>query len=115
LRAVCPACGSLHAHRSRKKTVLDRVLGLAGLRVYRCESCNRIHHGAKWLKLLAPIPAPPAGRVRRYTSGWKHRYLAWRLRDGRHAHKALTVLLILLAAVGGFFLLLLNLDRWIAG
>jgi uncharacterized protein with PIN domain len=64
LRSVCPHCGSSLAHRSRARTVGDRLFRLAGLRLYRCESCGRLHHSSKWLKLLEPLPqvSRPRGR-----------------------------------------------------
>lgn len=91
------------------------MLKLAGIRLYRCETCQRQHHGTKWLKTLAPLPQTPGRRSGGGLARWKRRYAAWRLREGRHAHKALMFAVALLAAVSGFFLFLLNSDRWLAG
>jgi len=107
MRAVCPHCGSSHAHRTPRRASADRVLGLAGVRLYRCADCGRKHHGLKWLKLVVPDlvgGGPVAGRRGGH---WKQRYHSWRLREGRHAHKAMFFALAVLAAVCGFFSLLL--------
>lgn len=115
VRAVCPGCGTYSAHRSRKRTVVDHVAGLAGLRVYRCEGCGRLYHGAKWLRLLAPMPVKLGSRRRLGGPDWLHRYRSWRIRDGRHAHRYLLFALVLLTALGGFFLLLWNSHRILVG
>jgi len=51
-RAVCPACGSLRAVRSRRRTVADHLLGLLGLRPFRCQSCRWRFHAWPGLRLL---------------------------------------------------------------
>lgn len=108
LRAVCPRCGSTHAHRSPKKTPWDFVLGLVCVRVYRCERCQRRHHGWKLLKQFA-LPVKPSGPRRGWRrAGLMHRYRSWRAREGRHAGRLLLIAGMLSAAVGGFFFLLGN-------
>ncbi len=93
----------------------EHALGLAGVRLYRCNDCGKKHHGLKWLKLLAPVSGGVGSLHPRRTGGWKQRYLSWRLREGRHAHKTLVLALVLLAAVGGFFLYLWNSSILLAG
>jgi hypothetical protein len=84
------------------------VLGLAGVRLYRCTDCGRKHHGLKWIKLILPDPVGVVPGPRRRGGYWKQRYHSWRLREGRHAHKAIIFALVVLAAVCGFFFLLWN-------
>lgn len=108
LRAVCPRCGSTQVHRSRKKTPWDFALGLARVRVYRCEHCQHRHHGWKLFKQLA-LPVKATGPRREWRrAGFLHRYRSWRLREGRHAGRMLLIAGVLLAAIGGFFYLLWN-------
>jgi ribosomal protein L37AE/L43A len=41
-RLVCPSCGSKKVHRSKRKGFLERVvLGVAAIRPYRCENCDK--------------------------------------------------------------------------
>jgi len=40
ITAICPKCGSLKVHRSRRHGVLERLVALAGLRFRRCHECN---------------------------------------------------------------------------
>lgn len=105
LRVVCPACGCSSVHRSRRRSLLDHLVSLAGIRVFRCNQCGGRHHGTRWLKILAPLPQVPV-RSRKNRSAWLRRYRGWRIREGRHAPKYLLCALALLAALGGFFLLL---------
>jgi hypothetical protein len=115
VRAVCPLCGEIAAHRTRRRTARDYLLGVLGLRAYRCEACSRRYHATKWLRLLAPAAGgapPPRSRA---SSHWVHRYRAWRIREGRHAHRFLLFGIVLLAIVGGFFLALCNAHLLFAG
>jgi predicted RNA-binding Zn-ribbon protein involved in translation (DUF1610 family) len=38
---VCPECGEEKVRRSRRRTLLDYLLSLSGLRPYRCRECNQ--------------------------------------------------------------------------
>lgn len=108
VRAVCPRCGGTHVHRSKKKTLWDFALGLARIRVYRCEDCNHRHHGWKLLKQLA-LPVKPSGPRREWRrAGLVHHYRSWRMREGRNAGRVVLIVAVLLAAVSGFFCLLCN-------
>lgn len=103
LRAVCPRCGSIHVHRSRKKCFWDYALGLIRVRVYRCEDCRHRHHGWKLLKQLA-LPVKAAGPRREWRkAGLLHRYRSWRIREGRNAGRVTAIGLLTLAAVSVFF------------
>lgn len=50
MKRLCPGCGSADLHLSRDKSLLDRMLRLAGLPARRCTACG-------WRGYLAP-PAP---------------------------------------------------------
>ena len=53
---VCPQCGNAQVRRSRRRTVPDFLLGLFGLRPYRCDECDHRYH--------------TRGRTRRPRSRW---------------------------------------------
>lgn len=58
-RAVCPACGGARAVRSRRRTTVDHLLSVIGLRPFRCESCRWRFYAWPELRLLAlPLRAP---------------------------------------------------------
>ena len=41
---ACPKCGKAVVRRSRRRTVSDYLLGLFGLRPYRCRECDYRYH-----------------------------------------------------------------------
>jgi DNA-directed RNA polymerase subunit RPC12/RpoP len=43
-RQVCPKCGEARVRRSRRRTVPDFLLGIFGLRTYRCHECEYRYH-----------------------------------------------------------------------
>ncbi|OFV98344.1 MAG: hypothetical protein A3H28_17330 [Acidobacteria bacterium RIFCSPLOWO2_02_FULL_61_28] len=43
-RRVCPECGKEQVHRSRRRTLSDYLLSLAGLVPYRCHECDHRFH-----------------------------------------------------------------------
>lgn len=61
LGAACPKCGSLHAHRSHRKTLSDFLLSLAGIWPYRCKRCWSAFRAMRVLRRLGgrhPWAAP---------------------------------------------------------
>ena len=41
---VCPECGEMQVRRSRRRTLADYFLSLAGMRPYRCRECSHRFH-----------------------------------------------------------------------
>ena len=46
-RRVCPECGQSRAYRSRRRGVTDYLLGILGLRPYRCRECEHRFHARR--------------------------------------------------------------------
>jgi hypothetical protein len=51
---ICPKCGSLDVHRSRRRTVGEKLLSLVGVRPYRCFQCDARFTGWIFAKSMAP-------------------------------------------------------------
>jgi len=43
----CPRCESELLHRSRRYNTYEHILGMVGVRPYRCEACNERFYSRK--------------------------------------------------------------------
>jgi hypothetical protein len=53
---LCPECGNASIRRSRRRTVGDYVLMVAGFRPYRCSECNHRYHDRSRARRLPREP-----------------------------------------------------------
>ncbi len=61
---VCPNCHSERCRRSRRRGPVDRVLGLSGLRPWRCHICDdRFHAWVAPLRFIFYVYCPGCGNM----------------------------------------------------
>lgn len=61
--SACPKCGSMQAHRTHRRSLMDFMLSLSGVWPFRCRSCKTTYRAMRILRRLAeerPWAMPPA-------------------------------------------------------
>lgn len=61
---ICPTCHSEQCRRSRRRGPIDRLLGLSGLRPWRCHICNdRFYAWVAPLRFIFYVYCPGCGNM----------------------------------------------------